>query len=219
MCFSASSSFTSAALLSIIGIAGTTQVTSKKQYPLAILPFIFVAMQFCEGLVWLAYDYAFYPNWVFPFAGYFFFLVLYYVWPWILPLAFLLPEPVPARKRLLKAIFMLFLMGQGIIVLLTLKNFDRPTIKIINHSIQYAFDLTLNATPTIFLPFCLMLNAVPALVSSLRGTSLLVLITFPAFVFSYIIYYTTFSSVWCFFTAIASSLIYIILYLNKKKPA
>ena len=100
MCFSASSSFTGATLLAVIAYAVTTQVTSKKQYPLAVLPFIFAAMQLIEGFVWLAHDHSFYPSIVIPFAAYFFFTIIYFVWPWILPLAFFLPEPQPKRRSI-----------------------------------------------------------------------------------------------------------------------
>lgn len=217
MCFSASSSFTSSALLSLIAFAVTTQVKSKNQYPLAALPFIFASMQFVEGMVWSAYDYGFYPSVLIPFAGYFFFFVIYYVWPWILPLAFLMPETQPIRRKVLRYIFILSLVVQGIIFILTIKNFHHPDVQIVNHSIQYAFDIMPNSISVVILAFGLLLYGIPALISSLRGTSILVLITVPAFIFSYITYYATFASVWCFFCAIASSAIFIVLYLNKSR--
>ena len=59
MCFSASASFTAAAVLVPIGIYGThiARTTDQKAYaPLAMTPAFFGTQQFIEGLQWTAID-------------------------------------------------------------------------------------------------------------------------------------------------------------------
>ena len=59
MCFSASASFTAAAVLVPIGFYGThiARTTDQKAYaPLAMTPAFFGTQQFVEGLQWIALD-------------------------------------------------------------------------------------------------------------------------------------------------------------------
>ena len=59
MCFSASASFTAAAVLVPIGIYGThiARTTDQKAYaPLAMTPAFFGTQQFVEGLQWISLD-------------------------------------------------------------------------------------------------------------------------------------------------------------------
>src|ERR1700722_141614 len=53
MCFSAQTSFTAAAALSVVGIATLSKVRSNKIRPFAVIPFIFAIQQGLEGIVWV----------------------------------------------------------------------------------------------------------------------------------------------------------------------
>ena len=53
MCFSASISFTTAAVLTVAGVITLKNTSNKKEYILASFPLIFALQQFVEGLSWL----------------------------------------------------------------------------------------------------------------------------------------------------------------------
>lgn len=54
MCFSASASFITSAVLFAGGVAAVKFSTNKRQLPFAIIPFIFSFQQFSEGILWLS---------------------------------------------------------------------------------------------------------------------------------------------------------------------
>ena len=54
MCFSATASFTVAAIAGAAGVASLTQVTRKQDLLLAAFPLLFGAQQAVEGMLWLA---------------------------------------------------------------------------------------------------------------------------------------------------------------------
>lgn len=54
MCFSAEASFIVGGSLLVIGGVIITKVKEKKDYPVALIPFIFAAQQTTEGFLWIA---------------------------------------------------------------------------------------------------------------------------------------------------------------------
>ncbi len=88
MCFSASASFTASIGLSLVGIIGLTQIKSRKQIPLAAVPFIFAFQQFIEGLLWINLQSEGSKS-MSQLLGYIFMVVVGIVWPVFAPACFL----------------------------------------------------------------------------------------------------------------------------------
>ncbi len=53
MCFSATASFTSSAIISVMGIATLARVNHPREWLFASIPLLFAFHQFAEGAVWL----------------------------------------------------------------------------------------------------------------------------------------------------------------------
>lgn len=56
MCYSATASFASAAVIGAVGAATLTQVRRRREIPFAALPLLFAVHQATEGLVWLGLE-------------------------------------------------------------------------------------------------------------------------------------------------------------------
>lgn len=99
MCFSATASFTAGAALLIVGAVTTRRVTRRAELPYALIPVLFGVQQLIEGALWLALP-ADVPllKAVLTHAFSFFSHVL---WPLYIPLAVLLLESAPWRRRVL----------------------------------------------------------------------------------------------------------------------
>lgn len=53
MCFSATASFTSSAVIGVIGVATLARSTHRREWLFASIPLLFALHQFAEGMVWL----------------------------------------------------------------------------------------------------------------------------------------------------------------------
>lgn len=54
MCFSATASFTSSAVIGVIGVATLARASHPREWLFASIPLLFAIHQFAEGAVWLA---------------------------------------------------------------------------------------------------------------------------------------------------------------------
>lgn len=98
MCFSATASFTGAALVGGIGAVTLAEVEHPREFPLAALPALFAVHQFAEGLVWLSLQGTVSDS-VGDTAAYAYLLYAHAVVPVLVPLAILLIEPARWRRR------------------------------------------------------------------------------------------------------------------------
>ena len=210
MCFSATASFTVAAFAGVAGIACLTQFNRKQELLLAAVPLLFGAQQAVEGMLWLALaaetpDPAL-QQWL---SGLFIFFAEVF-WPTAAPLAILLTETERHRVWALRA---LTLMGLVTSIYLLTSIIQSPySATILGHSIHYhnGFDYFPNGQ------FVYVLCTVmPFLLSSGRMIQLLGLTIFAGYGITVQFYSEALVSVWCFFAAIASMLI----YLHFARPA
>ena len=102
MCFSASASFTAAAVLLGLGTVTMRRARSRRELPYAAIPLLFGVQQLLEGMLWLTFpDRAPLLNVALTHLYSFFSHVL---WPIYVPLAALALESVRWRRRVLVAI-------------------------------------------------------------------------------------------------------------------
>ena len=203
MCFSATASFSVAAVTAAIGVAAIRQAGHPRELPLAAVPLLFASQQAVEGVLWLqlsgqgdAGQIA-----VLSFA---FLVFAEVVWPSYAALAVLLIEPDRRRRRML---WVLVAIGIALSIhLLTGLLGDPPAVAIRGHSIGYGSEVTsltlASGSPTSFAP------ASPFMLSSHRIVQVIGVLVLGGFLVSAYFYLATYVSVWCFFAAADSSLIY-----------
>jgi hypothetical protein len=218
MCFSAEASFTSASLLAGIGYATTTQVTSKRQYCVASLPFVFMAMQLTEGFAWLAFKRGMESAFAIRFAAVFFLAISHVYWPVFPVLGTFLLEPHPRKRRILGAFLTLGCVISATLLFLDFTSPFPPVARVVDHSIQY--DLHENDYfPSLakYGPYLLLiLILVPPVISSLPYTLILLSVTVGTFVIAQVLYRETCISVWCFFATGSSGVVYLMLHRMKR---
>ena len=202
MCFSATASFSAGAVL--LGIGALTLKSARRpcEWPFAAIPLLFAIQQLIEGVVWLTFS-ADAPllNTVMTHAYSFFSHVL---WPVYLPFAVLMIEPVGGRRRTLTA---LALAGCaiGVYLLYVLVAFpvvSRPTGQHVEYDSPHFFAA---AVMTVYL----VLTTVSPLLSTLRWIQVFGALALLSFGAAYYFFATWFISVWCFFAALLSTVIYL----------
>jgi hypothetical protein len=200
MCFSAQASFSAAVLLGAIGIANVWQAPSKIYWLLAAVPFFFGLQQFFEGILWLTLT-AGSPN---PHLenmasyGYLFFALLF--WPIWIPFSIYVIEEIPTRKKFL---FIIFLAG---CVLASVNFFyglsSGLDVKLDEYSIRYTGNIP--SQKWIYLAIVVL----PPFISSFKNLwQFGVAIALTALLALYF-YQQTYVSVWCFFSAIVSVILF-----------
>ena len=207
MCFSATASFTLSGVLTVIGAASVARNSSPRSALFAATPLLFAAQQASEGVVWLTMNDASHTTMhrvaVFAFLG--FALV---VWPLWVPLSMQLIERNQTRRRIL---WMLFVLGvvaaTGALVLLTR---SRPIAVVTGHSIRYD---RAGDTKGIVELLILLVYALPAIVPLFVSTGYLMrtigALLVVALVATALIERNALASVWCFFAAMLSGLVWL----------
>src|SRR4051812_9057137 len=100
MCFSATASFASCAVLTTIGTVAMAKTTAAPQRLLAAMPLLFACQQFAEGFVWLSVQHTAFAH-LLNVAMYAFLIFAQVVWPLFVPFATLLLEKDKKRKKIL----------------------------------------------------------------------------------------------------------------------
>ena len=202
MCFSAPASFLAAGVTGIIGIGCLTKVRRARELPLAAMPLLFSAQQLAEGLLWLTLPVA--PDAAQASLLTFIFLVYAKVfWPIYVPVASALVEPDARRRAIMWAI------GAGgaaigAYFLQRIWHADHMASILGGHIVyEGPADLPLAVGVIYFLATCLA-----PLLSSYRAVRVLALIVLAGAVITYAFYWQAFTSVWCFFAAAASIVLY-----------
>lgn len=207
MCFSATASFSAAAVLVCVGIANLKQIKDHRLLLLAVVPFIFAFQQFFEGLTWLIPT----SSWTkYPFV-----IVALGIWSIWIPLSVLVIETVPWRQKCLK-VLLAFGVIYSVIFLIqfTLMPKQEITADIVNQSIQYRLPLQHRELYT-WLYFAATL--LPLFFSSYPGAWIVGIIFVVTALITYYFYNFAFFSVWCFFAAWISMSVFGVLHYNRGK--
>lgn len=206
MCFSAGASFSAAGVLSIIGLLSINKVRDTRLYPLAVIPLFFALQQASEGILWLALSNTISPLFIKP-ATYLFLFFAFLLWPLYISIAALLYEKDPTRKKLL---YLPLIVGALI------------TLYALFHMVTYEIDAELISCHILYsikeisfsnyalIPYLIAVLS-PFFISSLRHILIWGLALLAAFIVSFVAYTTFLTSIWCFFAALLSMLIYWII--------
>ncbi len=203
MCFSASASFGASVVLTTIGVAAVTKVKERKQIPFAVIPLMFAAQQFSEGMLWIGLSDAAHASWR-HFPVYIFLVFAQLIWPVWVPFSVLLLEKNRARKKILAV-----LMAVGISIsfyLLYCMFVYEVSAEIRSGHIQYKliFPVAFGRMTGIlyFIP-----TVVSLFVSSVRRMTFLAVLILVSFISTKVFFEDYLISVWCFFAAILSLLV------------
>ena len=202
MCFSATASFSAGTLL--LGVGALTLKAARRpcEWPFAAVPLLFAIQQLIEGVIWLTFSTdASMLNKVMTHLYSFFSHVL---WPVYLPVAVLMIEPPGGHRRTLAA---LVLAGSAVgayllYVLVAFPVVSRPTGQHVEYDSPHFFAAEVM---TVYL----VSTTLSPLLSTLRGVKVFGALALLSFGAAYYFYATWFISVWCFFAALLSTVVYI----------
>lgn len=199
MCFSAAASFSSGIILSGIGTAALIKNKEKRCIPLASIPLLFGIQQLFEGFVWTSLA----NSQCNQIAVYGFLSFALVFWPFYSPLAFFLAEKNIIRKKVLLGLFAL---GTIVSIYFLGIMLTQPiSSQITNNSIQYILDAPLVIFFTLIYFIATCASAILSTHKKLTNFGILLTISL---VIALYFYFVTFTSVWCFFAAILSLIIY-----------
>jgi hypothetical protein len=216
MCFSATASFTAGAVLTVIGIASIRKSKNSSQTAFATIPILFAIQQISEGFVWLSLtnpDYAFMEE----FSSYIFIFFAQVVWPFWVPYSICKMENKESRKRICKVF-----VGIGAIGSISLGYylFSTPLqAEVMGAHIAYVRENPEGLWMITGILMYVVATIGPPMLSSVKnmwviGGALLI-----SFIVAKIFYTEHTISVWCFFAAIISILVWWVVKKEKKTQA
>ena len=207
MCFSAGASFAGGALITATGVLTIRKNSDSSRRVFAAMPLIFGVQQISEGFVWVALQSTGHDM-ILSIASYVFLFAAVILWPAYVPLSVLLMEKERGGRRI-----MISLLGLGLLVsayygvrLLTSEIY--PVIS--SHHIRYTGEFPQKWALAVFAAY-LTATLVPLFISSRRKVWLLGLLMAVSCLVTGIFYKEYLTSVWCFFAALISIVIYCII--------
>ena len=207
MCFSTTASFVAGSVLTVIGVVAVKKTQSHSQLMFACIPLIFAIQQFSEGFVWISLlD----PEKIQlqQISTNFFLIVALFIWPGWIPLSIYLIEKEKKRKLIL-GVVSFFGIVFSILSVFYFLAYDSGS-RITPYHIHY--DLAIpNQTKTIFGILYLIPTVISHFVSSNKKINIMGSLVLVSYIISIFVFNDTVLSVWCFFSAIISVMIYYIL--------
>ncbi len=212
MCFSAEASFAGGVIISSIGIFTIRKVHNPLQIVFASIPLFFGIQQFAEGCLWLTLPLPDYLS-MQKISTYIFMVMAQVIWPSMIPLSVLLMEENPGKKKFLR---ILLVMGIALSLYYTscLIVFD-VTPRIMGYHIQYDTGFPHSLSIPAFIVY-LIVTITPLFISSIKRTHLMGILMFLSCLVTAIFFTQFLTSVWCFFAAILSVVIFWILRDSKR---
>ena len=205
MCFSATASFVASGGLAVLG-AESLRLANSKQRAIAVIPLMFAVQQAFEGFQWLSAA----IGEVNSFAAYGFVIIALLVWPIYIPLTVYVLDK-QRRNVLAWTLGIGFALALYYFVLLLLEPIQ---VHVLRHGIYYQVPMLFGQITGMiyFLAICGALLA-----SSKREFRFFGVAIFASVMIAAMFFATTFASIWCFFAALLSSLIYLYIRKDSKK--
>ncbi|NHE58845.1 DUF6629 family protein [Cyclobacterium plantarum] len=213
MCFSAGASFGASILLGTIGIASIQKTKNLQSLPFASIPMFFALQQIMEGMLWIGLGEHVDSNWRF-FPTLIFLGFSQVLWPIWVPLSILFLENNQTRRKVL-SVLLLIGISVSCYFLYCMIAFDFSA-EIRSGHIKYTLDFPVFlekwSGAFYFLP--IVLSPFLAGRKEIRFLGIAVLISF---LITMIFFSDYLISIWCFFAALLSILVFgIVLKINKE---
>jgi hypothetical protein len=207
MCFSAGASFAGGVVISAVGVATVRKARKPTQRLFAGIPLLFGFQQFAEGVLWVTLRSSGH-DWLQNAATYIFLITALVIWPVLIPLSVWFMEEVKKRKKILAGL----IVTGGILSLFyvfCLVFYDvNPQIN--GFHIKYVDEFPETAVDIAFI-FYLTSTIAPLFISSVRRMWLFGILITVSCVVAGIFFAQYLTSIWCFFAALISVVIYLIL--------
>lgn len=206
MCFSATASFVAGTTLTAIGMATIRKAERRSELPFASIPLLFGIQQLVEGGIWLTFRHD--APVLRQATTYGYSVFSHVLWPIYIPFALVLLEHSPWRKRALLAFQAAGLLVGAYLLFFLIAS---PVVAQIDgqHSIRH---LIYDSPHFYLIPVMVLYLAatcVSCFVSSHPFVRLFGLLALLSFIATYLYYTRALVSVWCFFAAILSLIIYV----------
>jgi len=209
MCFSATASFIAGVSLSALGVATVKKAKRKADIPFAMIPLLFGAQQIVEGMLWLSFRFD--APLLNVTMTYLFTLFSHVLWPIYVPFSIGLMESVAWRKKVISA-FQIIGIAVGLYLLYFIIRF--PVTSEVHQHMVYVLPYV-KEHPV--LEFYLAATCVAPFFSSHKVINLFGVLALLLFMVAYWFYTVAFFSVWCFFAAILSAVIYLNFKFENKR--
>ena len=202
MCFSASASFVAGTTLCAVGVATLKKAETKTELPFAMIPLLFGVQQLTEGVIWLTFTHEaplLKQTMTYLYSGF-----SHVLWPIYVPFAMGMLEAVRWRKR---AIFAFEVAGVAVGLYLLYYMVALPMVaEVVGRHIVYL-------SPHFYLIPVMVLylaaTCVSCFFSSHGFVKLFGVLALLSFIAAYVVHFMALVSIWCFFAAILSLLIYL----------
>ena len=211
MCFSAIASFVAGTALSVLGVATLRATRRRAEIPFAAIPLIFGLQQMVEGALWLSFRFdAPQLNLA---MTYLFSMFSHVLWPIFVPFAIGLLETVPWRRMVIRGF-----QGVGLLVGLYLlyQIVEFPVTAVAAENIVYVSPHFYNF-PVMLL--YLAATCVSCFFSSSATVRLFGVLALLLFAVAYGFFAVALFSVWCFFAALLSAIIFVHFKFGRRIPA
>ena len=206
MCFSASASFAASGLLAVIG--AVTISKAKKHYRmLAMVPWLFALQQFCDGLVWLSFVHTKFRAYQSLFV-YSFLFFAFILWPIWIPVSVYAIESVKTKRKILLGCLTAGTLTALVLALCLMQYGAQASV--VNHHIFYRVSLP----EALWIPcsiLYLIATVLPFFIVSLRWGWVFGITVAASYLATLFYYYEVMISVWCFFAALLSILLLVII--------
>ncbi len=212
MCFSAEASFAGGLIISAIGIATLREVHKPSQVVFASIPLFFGIQQIVEGSLWITLPDIEYVT-IQKISTYLFLIMAQVLWPTLIPVSVLLMEENRMRKRILRILLMIGI-SLSLYYAYCLLSFS-VTPQIMGYHIQYNTSFPESLAILAFIVY-LTATITPLFVSGIKRTHLLGLLMTLSCLVTGIFFTQYLTSVWCFFAALISGVVFWILSDSKK---
>lgn len=201
MCFSATASFIAGTALFILGVATLRTTRRKAEIPFAVIPLVFGIQQIVEGVLWLSFSLD--APQLNVAMTYLFSIFSHVLWPMYVPFAIGLLETVPWRRKVIWGF-----QGIGLLVGLYLLTMlvEFPVTAVVATNIVYVSP-HFYEVPVMLL--YLAATCVSCFFSSDVTIRLFGALALFLFLLAYVFFAVALFSVWCFFAAVLSSIIYV----------
>jgi hypothetical protein len=214
MCFSAGASFAGGAVITAIGVMTVRTNRDHSRRLFAAIPLIFGVQQISEGFVWIALQSPGHDL-MLSISTYIFLVAALVVWPAVIPLSVLSMEKVRNRRLALYFFLVAGLLTSVYYGLSLLVNDVDP--KIISHHIKYAPAYPRPLALPVFIAY-LIATLVPLFISSVRKMWMFGLLVAASCLITGFFFKEFLASVWCFFAALISAVIWWIVSDKRFKP-
>lgn len=209
MCFSAGASFAGGVIISSIGIATVRKARKSSQIVFASIPLVFGLQQFAEGLLWLTLpdpDPQFY--YLRNIGTYIFIITAQVIWPLMIPFSVLLMEK-DARRR--KILIYLLIFGATVSAYYAIcQLFLHVNARIEGYHVLYKTDFPESLSNPVFIVY-LIATIGPLFVSTLKKMRIMAVLMMLSCLLTILFCKEYLTSVWCFFAALISLVIYWII--------